>query len=194
MHFGAVKWTILNDRLMNSLSLPTSPGGERDVDPRESGFANRDRTFPFNSQIFGVLTSFCWMWVSRAGLTSATDSDSTWAWKKYWEVAWFCEDGIMNAKVQLELNMARDAGNNNQDFYRPGKGQRKNLPRKSKTGKLITIDEGLNNQLFFATIFMETFLPHLSWGWTMRRGQKDQNPSHHKRIAGSKTLEEPGCL
>lgn len=95
-------------------------------------------------------------------MTSATDSDSAWAWKKYWEVAWFCEDGIMNAKVQLELNVARDAGNNSQDFYRPGKGQRKNLPRKSKTGKLITIDEGLNNQLFFATIFMETFLPHLS--------------------------------
>lgn len=65
MHFGAVKRTILNDRLMNSLSLPTSPGGERDVDPRESGFANGDRSFSFNSQIFGVLTHqnpFCWVW------------------------------------------------------------------------------------------------------------------------------------
>lgn len=47
----------------------------------------------------------------------------------------------MNAKVQLELNVARDAGNNQKDFYRPGKGQRNNFPLKSKTGKLITMDE-----------------------------------------------------
>lgn len=41
-------------------------------------------------------------------------------------------DGVRNAKVQLELNTARDAGNNKKDFYRPGKGQRKCFPLKSK--------------------------------------------------------------
>lgn len=60
MHFGAVKRAILNGRLMNSLSLPTSPGGERDMAPGESSFANRDRSSSLNSQIFGALMLFCW--------------------------------------------------------------------------------------------------------------------------------------
>lgn len=44
--------------------------------------------------------------------------------------------------MQLELKKARDGGTNKKDFYKPGKGQKNSFPLKSKTGKLITMDEG----------------------------------------------------
>lgn len=34
--------------------------------PRESSFANGDRSFALNSQIFGALTPFCCMWSQQS--------------------------------------------------------------------------------------------------------------------------------
>jgi len=40
------------------------------------------------------------------------------SWEEYRDAAWFCRDGIRKVKVQLELNLARDAKNNKKGFYR----------------------------------------------------------------------------
>ncbi|KAK4832997.1 LOW QUALITY PROTEIN: hypothetical protein QYF61_027021 [Mycteria americana] len=54
-------------------------------------------------------------------------------------------DGVMKAKVQLELNLARDAKNNKKGFYRYVIQKRKVKesipPLMSKAGKLVTMDE-----------------------------------------------------
>jgi len=38
-------------------------------------------------------------------------------WKQG-QVTWLCKDGVRKTKTQLELNLARAAKNNKQDFYR----------------------------------------------------------------------------
>jgi len=38
------------------------------------------------------------------------------SWEEYSEVAWFCRDGVGKSKVQLELNLTRDA-KNKKGFY-----------------------------------------------------------------------------
>ena len=40
------------------------------------------------------------------------------SWEEYRDAAWLCRDGVRKAKAQLELNLARDAENNEEDFYR----------------------------------------------------------------------------
>ena len=40
------------------------------------------------------------------------------SWEKYRDAGQLCRDGVTRAKVQLELNLARDAKNNKKGFYR----------------------------------------------------------------------------
>ena len=40
------------------------------------------------------------------------------SWEEYRDAAWLCRGGVRRAKVQLELNLARNAKNNKKGFYR----------------------------------------------------------------------------
>ena len=40
------------------------------------------------------------------------------SWEEYRDTALLCRDWVRRAKVQLELNLARDAKNNKKGFYR----------------------------------------------------------------------------
>ncbi|KFZ48948.1 hypothetical protein N338_11822, partial [Podiceps cristatus] len=81
------------------------------------------------------------------------------SWGEYRDTARLCRDGVRRAKVQLELNLARDAKNNKKGFYRYISRKRKVKesvpPLMSETGKLVTADEEkdevLNN--IFASVF-----------------------------------------
>ncbi|KAK4826878.1 LOW QUALITY PROTEIN: hypothetical protein QYF61_011997 [Mycteria americana] len=88
------------------------------------------------------------------------------SWEEYRDIAHSVRDGVRKAKVQLELNMARDTKNNKKGFYRyPEKeGQRKCIPPMNTTGKLVTTDEEkaevLNN--FFGPVFTGNLSSHTS--------------------------------
>ncbi|PKU43796.1 rna-directed dna polymerase from mobile element jockey-like [Limosa lapponica baueri] len=87
-------------------------------------------------------------------------------WEEY-RVLW---DGVRKAKVQPELNLARDAKNNKKGFYRYVSQKRKVkesiLPLMSKTGELLTTDkekaELLNNFLPQASLATSVPIP-LEW-------------------------------
>jgi len=72
------------------------------------------------------------------------------------------------AKAQQELNLARDARHSKQGFYRYVSQKRKvkeSVPHlMSKTGRLVTMDEGkaevFNN--FFASVFTGSLSSHTS--------------------------------
>jgi len=62
------------------------------------------------------------------------------------DTAWLSEDdGVSKTKVKLELNLARNAKNNEKVFYRYVNQKRKVKesapPLMSKAGKLVTTDE-----------------------------------------------------
>jgi len=40
------------------------------------------------------------------------------SWEEYRDTAQSCRDGIRRTKAQLQLNLARDAKNDKNDFYR----------------------------------------------------------------------------
>jgi len=40
------------------------------------------------------------------------------SWEECRDAAWLCGDGVRRAKVQLDLNLARDAKNSKKGFYR----------------------------------------------------------------------------
>ncbi|KAK4824408.1 hypothetical protein QYF61_014719 [Mycteria americana] len=108
------------------------------------------------------------------------------SWEEYRDAAWLCRDGVRKAKAQLELNLARDAKNNKRASTEK-EGQRKRTPLINKAGKLVTTDEEkaevLNN--FFFCLHWQPLFPHLSSGWTARRGGLgEQSPSHCKRRSG----------
>ncbi|KFP18135.1 hypothetical protein Z169_02708, partial [Egretta garzetta] len=87
------------------------------------------------------------------------------SWEEYRDTARLCRDGVRKAKVQLELNLARDAKNNKKGFYRYVSQKRMVKesipPLMSETGKLVTADEEkaevLNN--FFASVFTSNLSP-----------------------------------
>ncbi|KFM11756.1 hypothetical protein AS27_15251, partial [Aptenodytes forsteri] len=92
------------------------------------------------------------------------------SWEEYRDADRLCRYGVRKAKGRIELNLARDAKNNNKGFYRYVSQKRKAKetvpPLMSKTGKLVTTDEEkaevLNN--FFASVFTATSLPTpLEW-------------------------------
>jgi len=47
------------------------------------------------------------------------------SWEEYRDAARLCRDGVWRARVQLELNVARDAKNNKKGFYRSVSQKRK---------------------------------------------------------------------
>ncbi|KAK4833075.1 hypothetical protein QYF61_027737 [Mycteria americana] len=77
-------------------------------------------------------------------------------------------DGVRKVKVQLELNLARDAKNNKKGFYRYVSQKRKvkeSVPQLMKrNGDLVSTDEEkaevFNN--FFSSVFSGNGYPHLS--------------------------------
>ncbi|KAK4827894.1 hypothetical protein QYF61_022317 [Mycteria americana] len=89
-------------------------------------------------------------------------------WEKYTDPARLCRDGVRKAKAQMELNLARDAKNNNKGFYRYVSQKRKakeSIPTvMSKTGKLVTMDEEKAEVLsnFFASVFTGNLSSHTS--------------------------------
>ncbi|OPJ86486.1 hypothetical protein AV530_017670 [Patagioenas fasciata monilis] len=78
-----------------------------------------------------------------------------------------CRDEVRKAKVQLELNLARDAKNKKR-FYRYVNQKRKDkasiTPLMSKTDKLVTMDEEKAEVLhnFFASLFTGKLSSHTS--------------------------------
>lgn len=91
MHFEAVKRTILNDRLMNSLSLTTSPGRERTMASSETNFAHRGTCYflllgllshkhPFAGHI-GNITGIT---LVTASLFQPVDGDWPWVGITFW--------------------------------------------------------------------------------------------------------------
>ncbi|KAK4827902.1 hypothetical protein QYF61_022325 [Mycteria americana] len=90
------------------------------------------------------------------------------SWEEYRDAAGLCRDGVRKAKAQMELNLARDAKNNNKGFYRYVSQKRKakeSIPTvMSKTGKLVTMDEEKAEVLsnFFASVFTGNLSSHTS--------------------------------
>ncbi|KFZ52138.1 hypothetical protein N321_14184, partial [Antrostomus carolinensis] len=90
------------------------------------------------------------------------------SWKEYTGIARLCRDKVWKAKVQLELNLARESKKNKKNFYRYVNRKRKIKERvptlMSNHGDLVTIDEKraevLNN--FFASVFTGNLSPHSS--------------------------------
>ncbi|KAK4808500.1 hypothetical protein QYF61_005817 [Mycteria americana] len=89
-------------------------------------------------------------------------------WKEYRDAARLCRDGVRKAKVQLELNLARDAKNNKKGFYRYINQKRKVKesvpPLMNKNDEIVSTNEEkaevLNN--FFASVFSGNRSPHPS--------------------------------
>ena len=77
-----------------------------------------------------------------------------------------CRDGVGKPRVQLELNLARDAKNNKKGFYRyvsqKGKVRESVCPLMSKNGKLVTTDKKAEKLNFFAAIFTGKLYSHTS--------------------------------
>ncbi|KFV18186.1 hypothetical protein N340_03027, partial [Tauraco erythrolophus] len=88
-------------------------------------------------------------------------------WKEYRDVSQLCRDGVKKAKVQLELNMTRDAKNNTKSFCQYVSQKRKVKESMSllmnKTGKLETTDEEKAEVLsnFFASVFTGKLSSHI---------------------------------
>ncbi|KFR07546.1 hypothetical protein Y956_13252, partial [Nipponia nippon] len=88
--------------------------------------------------------------------------------EEYRDAAQLGRDGIRKAKVQRELNLARDAKNNKTGFYRYVSQKRKFKesapPMMNKTGKRITTDEDKAEVLnkYFASVFTGSLSSHTS--------------------------------
>jgi len=113
------------------------------------------------------------------------------SWEEYRDAAWLCRVRVRKAKVQMELNLARDI-KNNKDFYRYVSQKRKvkeSVPSlRNMTGKLVTMDEKKAEVLknaFCLSLHWQPLFPHLLSGWTSRQGPGEQSHSHSKRQSGS---------
>ncbi|GAB0183552.1 hypothetical protein GRJ2_000820500 [Grus japonensis] len=88
------------------------------------------------------------------------------SWKQYRDTAWLCRDGVRKAKAQLELNLARDAKNNNKGFYRYVSQKRmvkESVPPVNTTGKLVMTDkENMRYSTTFASVFTGNLSSHNS--------------------------------
>jgi len=90
------------------------------------------------------------------------------SWEEYRDTAQLCRGGVRKAKVQMELNLARDAKNNKKSFHRyfsQKKKVKESVPHLiSNTGKLLATDEKaaevLNN--IFASVFSGSLTSHTS--------------------------------
>ncbi|KAK4830538.1 hypothetical protein QYF61_011676 [Mycteria americana] len=108
------------------------------------------------------------------------------SWEEYRDAARLCRDGVRKAKVQMELNLARDAKNNKKGFYRYVSQKRKVKesvpPPMSKTGKLVTMDEEnakvLNN--FFASVLTGNLSSYTSRADGLPGRDWESSPSHCK--------------
>ncbi|PKU47605.1 rna-directed dna polymerase from mobile element jockey-like [Limosa lapponica baueri] len=129
------------------------------------------------------------------------------SWEEYRDPTRLCRRGVRKAKVQLELNFARDAKNNQNDFYRYVSKKRK--VKESvlllMSSKLVTTDkekaEVLKN--LFASIFSDNLSSHTSgvdvpqgrdWGSKLpAMVREDQVCDHLRNLNIWKTVrpEEP---
>ncbi|KFQ24264.1 hypothetical protein N331_08672, partial [Merops nubicus] len=81
------------------------------------------------------------------------------SWGEYRDTAWLCGDEVRKARVQLELNLARDAKENKKGFYRHMNQKRqvkKSIPSlKNSSGELVTMDEEKAKvlKIFFVSVF-----------------------------------------
>ncbi|KFZ67676.1 hypothetical protein N338_01599, partial [Podiceps cristatus] len=87
------------------------------------------------------------------------------SWEEYRDIAQLCRDEVRKAKMQLELNLARDSKNNKKGFYRYVSQKRKVKesvpPLMSRTGKLVSTNKKVEVQnSFFASVFTGNLSSH----------------------------------
>ncbi|KAK4825589.1 hypothetical protein QYF61_000678 [Mycteria americana] len=140
--------------------------------------------------------------------TAFRDKGAEQSWQIFKD-AFHRADGVRKAKVQLELNLARDAKNNNKGFYRYISQKRKvkeSIPTlMNVTGKLVTTDEEkaevLNN--FFASVFTGNLSSHTSqvdgpqdrdWGSKVPPTDRKEDPGNYRPVSltsmPGKTMEQ----
>ncbi|PKU46847.1 hypothetical protein llap_2820 [Limosa lapponica baueri] len=87
------------------------------------------------------------------------------SWEEYWDAARLCRDGVRKAKVQLGLNLARDA-KSNKGFYSYVSQKRKVKesikPPNEQDWQTGNNEPGEGWVAFFASVFTGNLSPHIS--------------------------------
>jgi len=96
------------------------------------------------------------------------------SWEEHRDAAWLCRDGVRKAKVQLEMNLARDTMSD-KGFYESFSQKRniKEVIPPNEQDRQIGNNrqgEGLSTQLFCLSVYWKPPFLYLSSGWTTRWG------------------------
>ncbi|KFO78572.1 hypothetical protein N303_07682, partial [Cuculus canorus] len=103
-------------------------------------------------------------------------------WDMYRDTAQLCRDEVRKAKVQLELNLAREVKTNKKGFYRYINQKRKVIenvpPLIVGNDDLVPTDEEKAEVLndFFASVFTDKCSPHPSWIMGQQDGDQGGKP------------------